>query len=103
MHAGGDVLPVYVRPVAGGCWLMRVWAQPGAKKSEVAGLYQDSLKIRLAAPAVDNKANTALIEFVAALLGLKRSQVSLETGHASRGKTLRIVNTAMPVWPQALG
>lgn len=99
----GGALPAYVRPSGAGGWLVRVWVQPGAKRSELAGMYQDSLKIRLAAPAVDNKANTALVEYVAALLGLKRSQVVLETGHASRGKTLRITNDAMPAWPEVMG
>jgi uncharacterized protein len=95
-------LPVFVRKTGEGRWSFRVWVQPGAKRSELAGLYQDSLKIRLSAPAVDNKANTALVEYVAALLGLRRSQVSLEAGHTSRGKTLRIENDAEPAWPQDL-
>jgi len=77
-----------------------VWVQPGAKKNELAGLHQECLKIRLSAPAVDNKANTALVEFVAALLGLKRSQVSLEAGHTSRRKTLRVLAEKEPIWPR---
>ena len=53
--------------------------QPGAKRSEVAGLHGDALKIRLAAPPVDGKANAALLAFVAATLGLPRSAVELFT------------------------
>ncbi|WP_371133113.1 DUF167 domain-containing protein [Humidesulfovibrio sp.] len=79
---------------------MQVWVQPGAKRNELAGLHQNCLKIRLSAPAVDNKANTALVEYVAALLGLKRSQVSLEAGHTSRRKTLRVLAQKEPIWPQ---
>lgn len=93
-------LPVFVRKTGEGHWLLRIWVQPGAKRTEVVGLHQENLKIRLQAPAVDNKANTALVNFVAALLGLKRSQVTLEAGHTSRGKTLRLHTDAEPVWPK---
>lgn len=66
--------------------------QPGAKKTEVAGLYGDALKIRLAAPPVDGKANAALIEFVAERLGLARSAVSLKSGQTSRRKVLTVID-----------
>jgi uncharacterized protein (TIGR00251 family) len=64
--------------------------QPGAKKTEVAGLYGDALKIRLAAPPVDGKANAALIEFVANRLGVAKSTVSLKSGQTSRRKVLEV-------------
>lgn len=94
--------PVFVRQTGAGQWRMKVWVQPGAKKDEVAGLHQDFLKIRLAAPAVDNKANQSLVLFVAGLLGLKRSQVSLAAGHTSRGKTLSVHAEHEPEWPAAI-
>ena len=50
--------------------------QPGAKKTEFGGLHGDALKIRLAAPPVDGKANEALIKFVADTLGLPKSAVT---------------------------
>jgi uncharacterized protein (TIGR00251 family) len=95
-----DALPEYVRQTGEGEWRMRVWVQPGAKKDELAGLHQGHLKIRLGAPAVDNKANQALLAFVAKLLGLRRSQVSLEAGQTSRQKTLCVRTMAAPVWPE---
>lgn len=64
--------------------------QPGARRSEIAGIYGDALKIRLAAPPVDGKANAALIEFVAERLGLPRSAVLLKSGQTSRRKGLEI-------------
>ncbi len=64
--------------------------QPGARRSEIAGIYGDALKIRLAAPPVDGKANAALIEFVAERLGLPRSAVLLKSGQTSRRKVLEI-------------
>jgi len=74
--------------------------QPGAKKDELAGLHDNRLKIRLSAPAVDNKANQALVLYVARLLGLKRNQVSLTAGHTSRKKTLRVLAEQEPIWPE---
>ena len=68
--------------------------QPGAKKTEVAGEHGDALKIRLAAPPVDGKANAALIAFVADRLGLAKSAVSLKSGQTSRRKVLEV--TAAP-------
>lgn len=64
--------------------------QPGAKKTEVAGTHGDALKIRLAAPPVDGKANAALIAFVADRLGLAKAAVSLKSGQTSRRKILEI-------------
>jgi len=64
--------------------------QPGAKKTEFAGLHGDALKIRLAAPPVDGKANEALIKFVAEALGLPKSAVNLKSGQTSRHKVLEV-------------
>ncbi len=90
--------PEFVVPAGPGAWLVRIWAQPGARKSEPAGLYQGRLKLRLAAPAVDNKANEALAGWLAERLGLKSRQVTLVSGHASRGKTVRIECDDPPDW-----
>lgn len=68
--------------------------QPGARKTEVAGVHGDALKIRLAAPPVDGKANAALIGFIADRLGLAKSAVSLRSGQTSRHKVLEV--TAAP-------
>ena len=71
--------------------LLTLHIQPGAKKTEIAGLYGDALKIRLAAPPVDGKANAALIAFVADRLGLAKSAVHLKSGQTSRRKVLEVV------------
>jgi len=70
--------------------LLTLHVQPGAKKTEVAGLYGDALKIRLAAPPVDGKANATLISFVADRLGLAKSAVHLKSGQTSRRKVLEV-------------
>lgn len=65
--------------------------QPGAKKTEIAGEHGDALKIRLAAPPVDGKANAALIAFVADRLGVAKSAVSVKSGHSSRRKVVEVI------------
>ena len=79
--------------------------QPGAKKTEVAGEYGDALKIRLAAPPVDGKANVALIAFVADRLGVAKSAVSLKSGQTSRRKVLEVTgapaDTKQRLWQNA--
>jgi hypothetical protein len=57
-------------------------------------LHGDALKIRLAAPPVDGKANAALIRFVADTLKLPTSAVNLKSGHNSRRKVLAVVGCA---------
>lgn len=70
--------------------LLTLHIQPGAKKTEVCGLHGDALKIRLAAPPVDGKANAALLAFVADRLSLPKSAVSLKSGQTSRRKVVEV-------------
>ncbi len=67
--------------------------QPGAKKTEFAGLHGDALKIRLAAPPVDGKANEALLRFIADELDLPKSAVTLKSGQTSRRKVLEVMGS----------
>lgn len=81
---------------------MLVRACPGAKKTEFAGLADGRLRVRLAAPAVENKANKALLAFVAKALGLKVSKVILLSGETGREKRLRIATDSEPDWARLL-
>ena len=58
----------------------------------------DLAKIRLQAPAVDNKANTALTFFVVEALGLRPRQVTIESGHGARRKSLVVHVEEEPDW-----
>lgn len=75
-------------------WLITVHAQPGAKKNAVAGLHGETLKIRVAAPPVEGKANQALIAFVAKALCVPRRAVSVVKGESSREKLLLVADSA---------
>ena len=69
---------------------LTVHVQPGAKTTSCAGIHGDALKIRLAAPPVDGKANLALIAWLAKTLGCPQSSIELIRGQTSRRKTLSI-------------
>ena len=84
-----EKLPAWARHDRGVC-LLEIHVQPGARISEIVGQHGDRLKIRIAAPAADNAANQALIEFVAKAAGVPRSQVKLIRGQSSRLKTLAV-------------
>ncbi|MES2306222.1 MAG: DUF167 domain-containing protein [Gemmatimonadota bacterium] len=70
---------------------LTVHAQPGAARSEIAGVHGDAIKVRLAAPPVDGKANEALLRFLAELFGIPLRQVTLVRGMASRTKVIDLV------------
>ena len=60
--------------------------QPGAARSEFAGEHGGRLKLRLAAPPVEGRANAALIEFLAEYFGVPKRNVRIAAGHKSRRK-----------------
>jgi uncharacterized protein len=70
--------------------------QPGAKTTEVAGLHGAALKVRLAAPPVDGKANAALVAFFADMLDVPKGNIELAVGAATRRKVLRITGVSVP-------
>ncbi|MFA6921052.1 MAG: DUF167 domain-containing protein [Gallionella sp.] len=74
--------------------------QPGAKRSEISGLHGDALKIRLAAPPIDGRANDALLKFIAGLFDVPQRQVELKQGGQSRHKVIAI--TGSSVDPESL-
>jgi uncharacterized protein (TIGR00251 family) len=74
--------------------------QPGAKRTEVAGLHGVALKIRLAAPPVEGRANEALLKFIAESFGVPLRQVELKQGGQSRHKVVAI--TGSKVEPENL-
>jgi len=69
-------------------FLVRV--QPRASKEEIAGEMEGALKVRLQAPAFEDRANDALIEFLAQLLKTSRTAVRILSGERSRTKRIEI-------------
>lgn len=74
---------------------LSIRVQPGAKSNAIVGWIADIhggkvLKIRLRAPAVEGKANAALIDFLAETLGVRPRQITLERGDHSREKVVLV-------------
>lgn len=72
---------------------LSVWVQPGAPRTRVVGVQGDALKIRVAAPAVENQANARLVAFLAERFEVPRRQVSVKTGAQGRRKIVEIVGS----------
>lgn len=69
---------------------LQLHVQPGAKKSEFAGLHGERLKLKIHAPPVDGKANAVLVEFLSQQFGTGKDGISLIQGMQSRHKTVCI-------------
>jgi len=69
--------------------------QPGAKRSEVAGLHGEALKIRLAAPPIEGRANEALLRFIAERFNVPLRNVELKQGEQSRHKRVEVRGSAV--------
>lgn len=79
--------------------VIAVHAQPGAKRTEVAGEHGDALKIRLAAPAIEGRANAELRRFLADQFGVALQSVRLLQGETGRRKLVSIATPMRrPAW-----
>jgi uncharacterized protein (TIGR00251 family) len=79
-----------------GTVVFAVRVQPRASRNEVAGVMDGALKIRLEAPAVEDRANQALCEFLAELLKRPKSAVRILSGARSRTKRVEISGVSAP-------
>jgi uncharacterized protein (TIGR00251 family) len=75
------------KPTHGSIW---VHVQPRAGKTEVVGMHDDAIKIRLKAPPVDGAANEELVRFLAKSVGVSRQDIRIANGKTSRRKRIKI-------------
>lgn len=68
---------------------------PNAPRDEIAGWLGDALKVKVHAPALEGRANDALLEFLADKLGVHRRDVTLIRGDKSRHKVIRIAGLTL--------
>ena len=79
--------------------LIKLHIQPNAKDNAVIGLHGESLKIKIKAPPVDNKANIEITNFLAKEFNIHKSSVSLISGQTSREKKFLIKEPdVLPEW-----
>jgi uncharacterized protein (TIGR00251 family) len=91
----------WIREAPGGV-VLEILVQPRASRTRVVGEHDGRLKIQLAAPPVDGEANAALVDFLAGVLAVRRSDVSIERGDTGRRKTVRVAGAALPAARAAL-
>jgi uncharacterized protein (TIGR00251 family) len=70
--------------------VLNVRVQPNASRTEIAGLHDGCLKIRIAAPPLDDRANTLLIDFLKKKFELPGGRVIIKRGSHGRGKTIEV-------------
>jgi uncharacterized protein (TIGR00251 family) len=88
--SGFPASPPHWLRVEAGRVVLSLHVQPGAKRTEVAGLHGEALKLRLAARAVEGAANAALIQFIAEAFGVPQRQVQIVSGERSREKRVAV-------------
>ena len=68
-----------------------VKVHPRAKKNAITGEIGDALKLSLTTPPIEGRANEACVEFLAKLLKVPRSSVTIASGQSSRNKVIRVM------------
>ena len=69
---------------------IEIYVQPRASKTEIAGMHDGRIKVRLAAPPIDGAANAALIDFIATKLAIAKSRVRIVAGATGRRKVVEV-------------
>lgn len=95
-------LPRWLTRNSDGSLSLRIHAQPGAKRNRVAGIHGEALKIQLQAPAVEGRANQALLSFLAETLGCRKNQLTIVRGETSREKVVRLTGLTLETTLQYL-
>jgi len=70
--------------------IFKVHVQPRASRNEICGIHGDELKLRLTAPPVEEAANKLCMEFLAKLLQVAKSRVTITSGLKSRHKAIKV-------------
>jgi len=90
--SSADPAVAWRRISADGSIILELHCQPGARQTEVVGAHGNRLKVRLSAPAVEGRANEALVNFLASSFGVPRQNVMFIRGQNARSKTVRITS-----------
>jgi uncharacterized protein len=85
---------VSIRENNGGVFFA-VRVHPRAKKNAITGELGEALKISLTAPPLDGRANEACIAFLAELLNLPRSSITIASGQTGRNKVIRVAGISV--------
>jgi uncharacterized protein (TIGR00251 family) len=89
-NPGKPVLSETFFEVKDGNLILNVKVVPGASKTELAGIYDGRLRIKIAAAPEDGKANECLAAFLSKLLGCRKKEITITSGERSHRKTLSL-------------
>jgi len=81
----------------------QVKVQPRAKKNAIIGELGEALKLALTAPPVEGRANQACVAFLAEVLNVPRSSVTIAAGESSRNKVIRVSGLSAAQVEERLG
>ena len=82
---------------------LAVWVTPGGRRSELKGVADGRLRVRVAAAPIEGRANRELCRFLAQTLGVPRGSVAVTSGESGRRKTVRVSGVALETARRALG
>ncbi len=89
-------IPAWLKTKENGT-VISIYVQPGARKSEIIGVHNERLKIKIKAPPVEGKANEEIVNFLADKLNLSKSSIVLLRGEKSREKDLLVNVPALAI------
>jgi uncharacterized protein (TIGR00251 family) len=75
-----------------GTFVLKLHVQPGAGRTSVVGRHGDALKVKVAAPPEQGRANEACAALIASILGVKPASVTITGGETSRSKRFKVAD-----------
>eukprot|EP00897_Mesotaenium_endlicherianum_P006345 jgi/Mesen1/5739/ME000029S05052 len=87
---GAEDVPGCIRVTPSGAISIAVQAKPGSRQASISSVGEETVGVQIDAPPRDGEANSALLEFIAEVLGVKKRQVSLSVGSKSRSKVVLV-------------
>jgi len=69
---------------------LHLWVQPSAKETKTAGFYQNCLKLKVTAAPAGGQANKAVIKYLASILKVPASNITVVKGQSSREKLIKV-------------
>ena len=73
-----------------GGFIISLYIQPGASRTELIGVHNEQIKIKIAAPPVDGAANEELLQFLKKKLKIPKRDITLVSGESSRSKRVHV-------------
>lgn len=98
----GQTSELKVQDTDGGA-VFKVKVVPGSSRTEMCGILDGMIKIKVTSPAEKGRANQALINFLAQLLDVKKNQVGIISGQTSRVKQIRVLSMSAETLLKKLG